>query len=254
MKKKYPKLKKYIKGLDFDDISTKNLIFICRTALNRKYYELNNKEYDEIQNEVLELFKSKDWSWYARDIDNNILLTYPVLHGHKDCVQYLLENKYDVKEYNPTVSGAICACVSLLGNNLVDYFLSIEMNQKYKNDMLSKAYNFLTRVKDTTDESVVLTYQSIVDKLIHKVDFTEVLEDILLSSNRNTFHHFLFNHPLDTESKVHITHKIMDNYSYFGFKNSDIQSKEEMFKKYEVFAELQKMKVGTEEKKKPRKI
>ncbi len=254
---KYPKLSKYVKGVTFDDlnkVSTKDLIFICRTALNKKYYSLNDKEYEKVQAEVLDVFKSKDWSWHARDIDNNILLSYPVLHGFKECVQYLLENKYDVKEYNPTVAGAICASVSLSGQSLVDYFLSIDMDQRYKNDMLSRAYNFLSRVKDTTEENVVLTYQSIVDKLIGKVDFKEVLEDILLSSKSKTFHHFIFNHPLNTESKVQITHKIMENYSHFGFKNSDIQAKEEMFKKYEVFAELQKMKVGTEEKKKPRKI
>lgn len=253
MNMKYPQLKKVIKSVDFENISTKDLIYVCRNSLNRRNSGLNEKDYLELTYEILGILKSKEWRRYEKDIDGNILLTYPVLHGNKECVQYLLENKYNVRDYNHNVSDAICACVSLLGNNILDYFLSIEMNQRYKNDMLAKAYNMLSRVKFDTETRVISTYELFVEKLIDKSDFEKVLEKILVNSNNKSFQHFLIKHPLDLERKAIITKEVIENYLHFKLKSSDIKGKEEILNKYELFAKLKKI-PSKEETQKTRKI
>jgi len=40
------------------------------------------------------------------------------------------------------------------------------MNQRYKNDMLAKAYNMLSRLKFDTEKSVISTYELFVEKLL----------------------------------------------------------------------------------------
>lgn len=217
-----------------------DIIYFCRDAL-ASGRNISNKK--EAEAEILELIKSKDWNWYARDIDNNIILTYPVFNNAFKVVRFLLEeNKYNLNQYNPTLSKALSACINLHGKGMLDLILGFNVDNKYKTDMVIKAYNLASAVKE---ESYRDTYINLVNDLLKDSDFIEVIDGIVNSSSVDCFHHFLFNHPLEHDRKVQITKQIADNYTNFGVSSTDLSSKNRVLEKFEVFAELQSLNKNT---------
>ncbi len=225
LKNKYP-------GILSREITAKDVIFICRDAFK--------SEVDAaLENELLNLVQQKDWAWYARDIDNNIILTYPIFNGSKKIVDYLIKSKkYDISEYNPTLSNALGACISLKGEEILDYLLDNNLNFKYKNELITKALVMASKVKE---EKYFDKYIRYADKMISDCDFIEVAKSIIYPSNPDVFNYFLFNHPLNNEEKVVFAKNMLEEYSVFNLSNNDLNNKNKLIEKFEMLTELQKM-------------
>lgn len=225
--KKYPDILK-------KDILSEDLIFFCRNGLKE-----NNSEVEE---ELLFLIKSKNWSWYSRDIDSNIILTYPVFHGAKKIVSYLIESgKYNIKEYNPTLSKALCASISLKGEQMLDYLLTQEMNKKYIDDLIIKSFIFASKVDDEDYKNLYLSFSN---KIIQSCDFDNTMKGIIYYVNPIIFNYFLLNHPLSNKEKITHTNKFLNEYEHFGMKFKSVADKIEIIKRLEVFTCLEEMPIN----------
>ncbi len=237
LKSKYPNL---LNG----EIKASDLIFICRDSLKYK------KDIDT-EDEILNLIKEKEWAWYARDIDHNVILTYPIFNGSKKIVDYLITSKkYDINQYNPSLSKALCATISLRGGELLDYFLTKEMDVKYKNDLIVKSLVMASNVKD---ENHFEQYMGYVDKLINYVDFKEVIKGIIHPASPDVFNYFLVNHNLLNDEKINVVKEIQTEYSVFGLTENAVGNKNKLIEKFEMLTQLQKMPIN-DSKKKVKKI
>lgn len=222
------------------EIRASDIIFLCRDSLRVKAE--NN-----IEEEILHLIKQKDWAWYARDIDNNIIITYPIFNGSKKIVDYLIESKkYDINEYNPSLSKAICACISLKGEDMFNYFLNKDLNFRYKNDLITKSLVMASNVKD---ESHFDHYMKYANDLINDCNFVDVIRGIIYPATPEVFNYFLFNHPLKNEEKVALSKQLIEEYSFFNLSNGDLNSKNKLLEKFEMLTHLQKMPINGKSKK-----
>ncbi len=236
LKNKYPKL--FSKEIRASDV-----IFLCRDCLRGKYEEA-------IEEELLTLIKEKDWPWYARDIDHNVILTYPIFNGSKKIVDYLITSKkYDLNEYNPSLARSLCASISLKGADILDYLLTKEIHLKYRNDLIVKSLVMASQVKD---EENVEKYLKYVDKLINNVDFKEVIKGIIHPSKPEVFNYFLMNHPLPNNRKIVVVKEIQQECSNFGLTENSVSNKNKLIEKFEMLTQLEKMhiNVGTKKVKK----
>ncbi len=225
LKSKYPKI---IEG----EIKASDLIFICRDSL--KYKKETNTE-----DEILTLIKSKDWAWYARDIDHNVILTYPIFNGSKKIVDYLITSKkYNISQYNPSLSKALCASISLKGADILDYLLTKEMDIKYKNDLIIKSLVMASNVKD---ENHFEQYMGYANKLISDVDFKEVINGIIHPTSPEVFNYFLVSHGLSNDEKIKVVKEIQEEYSVFGLTQNAVGNKNKLIEKFEMLTQLQKM-------------
>jgi hypothetical protein len=199
--KKYPKV-------DFNNLTEKNIIYFCRDALS--YYNTDHDSKKAVfEAEILEIIKSKEWNWNATDIDKNIILTYPVYNYSLPIVQYLLENeKYNIKEYNKTISNALGSSITIFGGVTLNYLLNLEdMDIMYRTDLAIKSYQVASGVemnyhKQNYLEKALAIFQT-------ETLFTNIVGDfVAFPSNykniKEPLHHLLENHPLDIDSKVNI--------------------------------------------------
>lgn len=134
LKYKYP-------DTDFENIKEKDIIYFCRDALNYDY-KSNRLSKDEIaldkkkyENEILLLIKKQffkngeSWDWFRKDIDDNIILTYPIHNNSLMIVKFLLlltSNNgyiYNIKEYNQDICNAICSGINLKSDEVIEYIL-----------------------------------------------------------------------------------------------------------------------------------
>lgn len=201
--------KKY--SINLNNVTEKDIIYFCRDALST---DIDNSKKAIYEKEILELIKSKEWNWFAQDIDKNVILTYPVRNNAFTIVKYLLENKkYNLEEYNEKLSGAVKACVSLVGDSMCEYLMSHNLHQDYLNDLAFKAYI----MSDSVVPTYRLTYIEKAVKLVNMgTDFEKILYNFLNDFNSDDFKKvklsfvkFLDTHPLSKEEKLNIMKPII---------------------------------------------
>ena len=209
--------KKYKKKFIVEEITEKDIIYFCRDALAHSLTEKNkgNNQKSIYEKEILSLIKLKEWDWFAKDIDKNIILTYPVYNNAFTIVEYILENKkYNLEQYNEQCSGALKACIMLTGEKMQEYILSKNIHSEYITDMAFKAY--------TMSEYVMPKYKNEylkkAEELIQiNTNFEKLVMNFLkydeFEKVRQTFYLFLEEHPLP----------IIDKREYIATVLQDIQ-------------------------------
>lgn len=193
LKKKYPKS-------NFINLTSKDIIYMCRDALSH-YEKPENKQ--KYESELLELITSKEWDWYTQDIDRNIILTYPIYNNAYSIVEYLVNNKYDLKTYNELISNALCSSIMLTGEKMLNYLLEQNISPEYLTDMTIRAYEMATHVHNDHKEFYV---QKGNDLIVKGTDLTKILAYYISDREFKTsfeeiFFQMLENHPLAIEEK-----------------------------------------------------
>lgn len=164
----------------------------------------NNNQKALYEKEILSLIKLIDWDWFAKDIDRNIILTYPVYNNAFTIVEYLLENKkYNIEQYHPEISHSLQSCIMLTGEKMQDYLLSKNIHSEYITDMAFKAY---TR-SDYVMSEYKIDYMNKAQKLIHlNTNFSKLLINFITDTEfekmRDTFYRFLEEHPTPLQDKI----------------------------------------------------
>lgn len=193
LKKKYPKS-------NFINLTSKDIIYMCRDALSHHEKKQNKENYEL---ELLELIKSKDWNWYTQDIDKNIILTYPIYNNAYSIVEYLVGNKYDLKIYEELISNALCSCIMLTGEKMLSYLLEQNLHPEYLTDMTIRAYEMATHVHNDYKDFYT---QKGNDLIIKHTDLKKILAYYISDREFKTsleeiFFQMLENHPLPIEEK-----------------------------------------------------
>jgi len=226
LKYKYP-------DTDFENIKEKDIIYFCRDALNYDYkYKsprlskeqivLDKKKYE---NEILLLIKreffknSENWDWYKKDIDDNIILTYPIHNNSLMIVKFLLSltsvngQIYNIKEYNQDICNAICSGINLKSDEVIEYILKEEIHEDYVSTLIKKNYDMISRVSNDYKEK----YNKKFDYLFnYKCNFEKVIE--LFVCDRENFlniklmlNDFLDNYPIEDELKRKHINQFLEN-------------------------------------------
>lgn len=202
--------KKY--SINLSNATETQIMFLCRDALSLTSEDKNKADYEK---EILELIKSKEYDWFAQDIDKNVILTYPVRNNAFSIVKYLLENKkYNLEEYNEKLAGAVKACVSLVGDSMCEYLMRQNLHQDYINDLAFQAYI----MSDFVDPTYRLTYIEKAVKFVNMgTDFEKILHNFLNNFNSDDFKKvklsfvkFLDTHPLSKQDKANILKPIIE--------------------------------------------
>lgn len=196
-------LKKYPKQ-DFNSLLEKHIIYFCRDALS--FYN-KDKNKQNLEKEILDLIKSKDWDWNAKDIDGNTILTYPIYNNAHSIVDYLLSNKkYNICEYNKEASQALGACINLVSDDMISNILNKhDINIQYKNELVIKAYKSSSRMNDETNKN---KYLEVAFTILKKgVSFNDILNSFITETKDYddfpfVVNHFLDNHPLAAKEKL----------------------------------------------------
>lgn len=202
--------KKYLVNLE--NITEKDIIYFCRDALSMN--SLENKE--EYEKEILELIKLKEYDWFVQDLDKNVILTYPIRNNAFTIVKYLLDNKkYNLQEYNESLSGAVKSCILLTGEDMCDCLLSYNLHQDYIEDMAFQAYI----MSDYVSPKYRLTYVEKAVKLVnYNTDFSKILDKFLNNFNSEEFKKvklsfvkFLDTHPLSNQGKAEVMKPLIEH-------------------------------------------
>lgn len=207
--------KKYKKQLNIEDITEKDIIFFCRDALSHSLTKenKNNNKKAIYEKEILSLIKLKDWNWFAKDIDKNIIFTYPVYNNSFTIVEYLLDNqKYNLKEYNEEISGSLQSCIMLTGEKMQEYLLSKKIHSEYITDMAFKAYT----MSDYVMPEYKITYLKKAQELIQlNTNFEKLLINFIkyyeFEKVKQSFYLFLEEHPLPVKDKRKYVATILNN-------------------------------------------
>lgn len=206
MKYKSALERKYKQKLSLD-LTAKEIVYFCRDALS---YGTKPEEKVIYEKEILNLMKSKDWDLSYKDIDGNNLLSYPIYNNAFDIVKYLIDNKlYNLQEYNQENSHAVCACIMLTGEKMMNYLVSLDINKEYLTDMTFRAYSMSSNVMP----EYKISYMNKASYLIEHTDFEKILSEFLKVNEFDKYKEqylvFLQEHPLELENKVKIIQAIL---------------------------------------------
>lgn len=212
-------LKKRYLSFDFLNLTEKDIIYICRDSLNP---QRNLKE--DYEGEILQIIQSKEWDWTVKDNDKCSILTYNVYNNAHSIVKYLLDNnKYDVRTYDKDTSDSICACISLIGQKMINNILEYDINPRYIDDMINKAYLLASKMskKDNCENylktaELLIGENSKLNNINHSL-FIGAISHIILNNNENKYpylntslHHLLEYYPLDISKKEFHVKKFFD--------------------------------------------
>lgn len=207
--------KKYKKQLNIEDITEKDIIFFCRDALSHSLTKENKNSNEKAiyEEEILSLIKLKDWNWFAKDIDKNIMLTYPVYNNAFTIVKYLLENqKYNLEEYNEEISRALQSCIMLTGEKMQEYLLSKKIHSEYITDMAFKAYTMSDYVMPEYKSAYLKKAQELIQL---NTNFEKVLVNFIkydeFEKVKQSFYLFIEEHPLPIKDKIQHVAIILNN-------------------------------------------
>ncbi len=199
--------KKYNKKILISELKTKDIIFFCRDALS---YLISDEDKIIYEIEILQLMKSMELDVNYKSIDGNNLLAYPIYNNAFQIVDYLLENNfYNLKNYNASVSQAVCACIMLNGEKMMHKLLDLDLNEKYINDMCFRSYVMASSVISEYKKN----YEDKAKQLIDKTDFKEVLENFVkhedFSKCIEQYQLFLQEHPMDLKKKIEVVENVL---------------------------------------------
>lgn len=200
--------KKYKQKFPLEELTSKEIVYFCRDSLSH-----GTSPEDKIifEKEILNLMKAKNWDLEYKDIDGNNLLSYPIYNNAFDIVHYLIDNKmYDLKEYSDANSQAVCACIMLTGEKMMNYLVSLNIHKDYLTDMTFRAYTRSAYVMP----QYKITYMKKADYLIEHSNFEKILTKFLEISEfekyKEQYLSFLQEHPAILEDKVKIIQKVLE--------------------------------------------
>lgn len=208
MKYKSALEKKYKQKFPLETLTAKEIVYFCRDSLSHGTSPEDKVIYEK---EILELIKQKEWDLLYTDIDGNNLLSYPIYNNAFDIVTYFIDNKlYNLKEYNHENSHAVCACIMLTGEKMMNYLVSLDMHYDYITDMTFRAYLMSANVRP----EYKIEYLNKANYLIENSDFENMLSQFLtlneFDKHTEQYLSFLQEHPVETENKVKIIQKVLD--------------------------------------------
>ena len=226
LKKRYP-------TFNFREITEKDIIYFCRDALSDS--GIDPTFYEE---EILNIIKSKKWDLEYKDIDGNIILTYPIFNNSIRIVKFLLDYIYDAKVFKEDMNQSFCSCLNIKpkSDEMISFLVKANINQKYKDNMLLQSYFLSSRAlnnyyKDSLNNA---------DKLMIGSNFEFVANKLINSEGLvEAFSHYIFKHEMIVDKKIEVLDKIFSKeLNDFKKINDSLKGKQEEFERFKLLVKL----------------
>jgi glycine cleavage system protein P-like pyridoxal-binding family len=242
-------LKKDQKLPKLADTTEKDIMYAMRTASDSigSYNDCSDEYKEKFQQSIIKRLKAKEFDYYAKDIDNNILLTYAIYNKHLKVAQYMLDNHYDLLTFREDVKNAIVACVLLDHNERLNFLLdNYELHPKYKEQIVLKSYIFACRMtKEENKNQYLDNANKLVDAQMHfntiMFQLIESRETEHLEGIVEMFLHFLDLHPLPKAEKIALTDELLDKpFHRVEMKKYQIEDKRKVYENWKLVHTLEK--------------
>jgi hypothetical protein len=226
-------LKEKYTNLKLSNLTEKDIVYICRDALNK---EEDKSLYED---EILSLIKYKKWNLKYKDIDGNILLTYPIFNNSIKIVKFLLKKIYDSKVFNEDMSSAFSSCINIKpkSDEMLDFLVKMNINQRYIDNMLFQSYLLYSRVTPNNTKF----FLNKADKLMPSSDFEFVSNKLFKNEGLvEAFSHYIFNHEMVIEKKIEILEELISKeVNSVSKKNNSFVEKQKEFDRLKLFVKLE---------------
>lgn len=199
-------LKKLNPHLDFSQLNTDDFLDLCSQYLSP--YIDDTELLKNLESEIFNLIKSKEWEWERTDFHGANILAYSISGKSYDIVEYLLKNeKYNLTKYDESISEALSYCISLQGEKMLENILNnYPVDNLYINDMLLKSYSLASMMDEMELRNNFLEKANIL--CIKTKYFNGVINSFINKSedypDKNVLYHFLEQQKLSIEEKIEL--------------------------------------------------